>query len=92
MLERWERLLEQHIRTNSELMTREPAGQLAHPKAGTPWYNDASSAIGAPTLSLPILTSEGLPLGVQIMGFEYEDAELVSIARWIMSLFAPQLV
>ena len=29
--ERWERLLEQHIRTNSELMTREPAGQLAHP-------------------------------------------------------------
>ena len=31
MLERWERLLEQHIRTNSQLMTREPAGQLAHP-------------------------------------------------------------
>jgi len=31
MLERWERLLEQHIRTNSQLMTREPAGQLTHP-------------------------------------------------------------
>jgi Asp-tRNA(Asn)/Glu-tRNA(Gln) amidotransferase A subunit family amidase len=68
------------------------AGQLGQPRVGTPWYNDASSAIGAPTLSLPILTVDGLPLGVQIMGFEYEDAELVSMARWIMSLFAPQLV
>jgi Asp-tRNA(Asn)/Glu-tRNA(Gln) amidotransferase A subunit family amidase len=66
-------------------------GQLGQPKAGTPWYNDASSAIGAPTLSLPVLKVDELPLGVQIMGFEYEDAELVSLARWIISHYAPQL-
>jgi Asp-tRNA(Asn)/Glu-tRNA(Gln) amidotransferase A subunit family amidase len=66
-------------------------GQLGQPKAGTPWYNDASSAIGAPTLSLPVLAVEELPLGVQVMGFEYEDAELVAIARWIIGRHAPQL-
>jgi Asp-tRNA(Asn)/Glu-tRNA(Gln) amidotransferase A subunit family amidase len=66
-------------------------GQLGHPKTGTPWYNDASSAIGAPTLSLPLLTVNELPLGVQLMGFEYEDAELVALARWIIDRHAPQL-
>jgi Asp-tRNA(Asn)/Glu-tRNA(Gln) amidotransferase A subunit family amidase len=66
-------------------------GQLGQPKTGTPWYNDASSAIGAPTLSLPVLAVEELPLGVQVMGFEYEDAELVAMARWIIGRHAPQL-
>ncbi len=66
-------------------------GQLGHPKSGTPWYNDASSAIGAPTLSLPLLCVDGLPLGVQLMGFEYEDAELVAMARWLVSHYIPLL-
>jgi Asp-tRNA(Asn)/Glu-tRNA(Gln) amidotransferase A subunit family amidase len=66
-------------------------GQLGQPKVGTPCYNDASSAIGAPTLSLPVLTVDELPVGVQIMGFEYEDAELVARARWIIGRYAPQL-
>jgi Asp-tRNA(Asn)/Glu-tRNA(Gln) amidotransferase A subunit family amidase len=66
-------------------------GQLGHPPSGTPWYNDASSAIGAPTLSLPLLSVDELPLGVQLMGFEYEDAELVAMARWILDRYAPLL-
>ncbi|HTV12517.1 MAG TPA: trehalase family glycosidase [Acidimicrobiales bacterium] len=45
MLERWTRLLEEHIHTACEQMTREPAGQLAHPytvasKPGSPYYSD----------------------------------------------------
>jgi Asp-tRNA(Asn)/Glu-tRNA(Gln) amidotransferase A subunit family amidase len=59
-------------------------GQKGHPSVGTPWYNDASSAIGAPTLNLPLLAIEGVPLGVQLMGFEGADADLVSVARWIL--------
>ena len=59
-------------------------GQKGHPPVGTPWYNDASSAIGAPTLSLPLLSIEGVPLGVQLMGFEGADAELAAIARWLL--------
>jgi len=62
-------------------------GQKGQPKVGTPWYNDASSAIGAPTFSLPLLAAEGAPLGVQLMGFEGEDARLAGLARWILEDF-----
>lgn len=60
-------------------------GQLGQPKIGTPWYNDASSIIGAPTFNLPLLEVDGVPLGVQIMGFENRDADLAAIARWILA-------
>jgi Asp-tRNA(Asn)/Glu-tRNA(Gln) amidotransferase A subunit family amidase len=59
-------------------------GQKGHPPVGTPWYNDASSAIGAPTLNLPLLSIDGVPLGVQLMGFEAADADLMSVARWLL--------
>ena len=59
-------------------------GQKGMPAVGTPWYNDPSSAIGAPTLNLPLLEVEGVPLGVQLMGFEHEDYALVAMARSIL--------
>lgn len=62
-------------------------GQKGHPAVGTPWYNDASSAIGAPTMNLPLLSVEGVPLGVQLMGFERADADLAAVARWVLDAF-----
>jgi Asp-tRNA(Asn)/Glu-tRNA(Gln) amidotransferase A subunit family amidase len=59
-------------------------GQRGLPPVGTPWYNDASSAIGAPTFNLPLLATDGLPLGVQLMGFEGEDEALAAHARWLL--------
>ena len=51
MLERWARLLEEHIHSNCEQMTREPAGQLAHPytvpsRPGSAYYSDALVGLG----------------------------------------------
>ncbi|MGE5146866.1 MAG: amidase, partial [Candidatus Eiseniibacteriota bacterium] len=67
-------------------------GQLGHPKGGTPWYNDASSAIGAPTFNLPLLAVDGVPLGIQLMGFEGADEDLAAMARWFLGAFgAPSL-
>lgn len=48
-----------------------------------PW-----SVLGLPTFSLPLLTVEGLPVGVQLMGFDNGEAGLASIARWIDELLA----
>lgn len=59
-------------------------GQLGQPKVGTPWYNDASSAIGAPAYGLPLLAVDRLPVGVQIVGFESEDEDLTRLANWLM--------
>lgn len=67
-------------------------GQKGQPKVGTPWYNDASSAIGAPTFNLPLLVADGVPLGVQIMGFEGQDAVLAAMARWLLEAFAVPLI
>ena len=59
-------------------------GQKGMPAVGTPWYNDPSSAIGAPTLNLPLLEVDGVPLGIQLMGFEHEDYALMAMARWFL--------
>jgi Asp-tRNA(Asn)/Glu-tRNA(Gln) amidotransferase A subunit family amidase len=59
-------------------------GQKGMPAVGTPWYNDPSSAIGAPTLNLPILKVEDVPLGIQLMGFEHEDYALMAMARSLL--------
>lgn len=42
-----------------------------------------SSFLGVPSLSLPVLRTEGLPLGLQLMGFEQADAALIGAAQWI---------
>jgi len=63
-------------------------GQKGQPKTGTPWYNDASSAIGAPSYNLPLLSVAGVPLGVQIVGFENGDEDLAAIAGWLLATAA----
>jgi Asp-tRNA(Asn)/Glu-tRNA(Gln) amidotransferase A subunit family amidase len=67
-------------------------GQKGQPTVGTPWYNDPSSAIGAPTFNLPLLVVEDVPLGVQIMGFEAADENLAAMARWILTEFGSHTV
>jgi Asp-tRNA(Asn)/Glu-tRNA(Gln) amidotransferase A subunit family amidase len=67
-------------------------GQKGQPRGGTPWYNDASSAIGAPSFSLPLLAAEGVPLGIQLVGFEGEDEDLTGMARMLLEAFGSQAV
>lgn len=63
-------------------------GQIGQPAGGTPWYNDASSAIGAPAVNLPVLSVENVPLGVQLVGFEHDDAGLFAMARALLATAA----
>jgi Asp-tRNA(Asn)/Glu-tRNA(Gln) amidotransferase A subunit family amidase len=48
---------------------------------GNPVFAVPGSLLGVPALSLPLLDIEGLPLGLQLLGFEQEDAGLIAIAR-----------
>ena len=43
-----------------------------------PW-----TTAGVPSISLPVLTSAGLPLGLQVVGVEGRDAATVGVAAWI---------
>jgi Asp-tRNA(Asn)/Glu-tRNA(Gln) amidotransferase A subunit family amidase len=48
----------------------------------------AGSCLGVPAISLPLLTAEGLPLGLQVLGFLDRDAELIAAARWVRDTLA----
>jgi len=38
------------------------------------------SLLGVPALSVPLLSGGGLPVGLQVMGFEQRDADAFAIA------------
>ncbi|OJW29541.1 MAG: hypothetical protein BGO51_10860 [Rhodospirillales bacterium 69-11] len=50
---------------------------------GNPICVVPGSLLGAPGVSLPVLEDEGLPLGLQVLGFPQRDSELFAVARWI---------
>jgi len=40
-------------------------------------------------VTMPLMAVGGLPVGVQIMGQQHEDARCTAIARWMMGAVAP---
>jgi len=48
----------------------------------------SGSCLGVPAISLPLLSVEGLPLGLQLLGFLDRDAELIGSARWVRDTIA----
>jgi len=59
------------------------AAPLGLHSTGNPVFVAPGSLLGVPALSLPLLSAGGLPLGLQLLGFEQADASAVAIARWI---------
>jgi len=50
---------------------------------GSAIYNEGSSVLGAPAISLPLLAVENVPVGIQILGQFDEDERLTAVGRWI---------
>ncbi len=59
---------------------------------GDPVFAAPGSLLGIPAISLPVLSAEELPLGLQILGFEQEDAALFAVAVFLRDLFDDTLV
>lgn len=51
---------------------------------GDPVFNVPATALRVPALSLPLLQVEGMPVGVQMIGFAQGDAALSAYAQWLM--------
>ncbi len=51
---------------------------------GNPIYGDVSSVLGSPAFNLPLLAIDGMPLGLQLMGFYRTDFELAAVAHWLV--------
>ena len=56
---------------------------------GDPSFNVAASYLGTPAIGMPLLEAEGLPLGLQLIGFAHGDASLFAIAAWIRDTLRP---
>lgn len=50
---------------------------------GSPIFNEASSVLGVPAISLPLLAVENSPLGVQLLGPRDGDERLTATACWL---------
>jgi Asp-tRNA(Asn)/Glu-tRNA(Gln) amidotransferase A subunit family amidase len=53
---------------------------------GDPIFAVAGSFLGTPVVSLPALQAEGLPLGLQLLGFTNDDAALFAAAAAALPL------
>ncbi len=65
-------------------------GQPLHPRpTGDFVFNAPSSMLFAPAVTMPMMAVGGMPVGVQVMGQQNEDARMTAIARWISGNIAP---
>lgn len=70
----------------------EPGKPLAPRPTGDFVFNAPSSLLFAPAVTLPLLGVGGLPVGVQVVGQQQEDARMTAIARWLLENVTPQVV
>ena len=62
-----------------------PGEPLAPRPTGDSVFNTASSMLHAPCVTMPLLGVGGMPVGVQLMGQQHEDARMTAFARWMLS-------
>jgi Asp-tRNA(Asn)/Glu-tRNA(Gln) amidotransferase A subunit family amidase len=60
-----------------------PGQPLAAWPTGDAVFNTPSSLLGAPVVTVPLMSVSGLPVGLQVMGQPGTDAQVTAIARWI---------
>ena len=66
-----------------------PGKPLAPRPTGDSVFNTPSSMLFAPALTMPLMSVGGLPVGVQLMGQQHEDARITALARWMLGAVAP---
>jgi Asp-tRNA(Asn)/Glu-tRNA(Gln) amidotransferase A subunit family amidase len=59
-----------------------PGQKLAPRPTGDFVFNAPSSMLFAPVVTVPLMSVGGMPVGVQLMGQQHEDARMTGLARW----------
>ena len=54
---------------------------------GDPNFTVCTSLLGVPAVTLPVLKTQELPLGLQLIGFQDKDAEMFAAAAAVLPLF-----
>jgi Asp-tRNA(Asn)/Glu-tRNA(Gln) amidotransferase A subunit family amidase len=59
------------------------AAPIGLQSTGNPQFAVPSSLLGVPALSLPLFFLDGMPLGLQVLGYANEDASTFATAAWL---------
>ncbi len=66
-----------------------PGQPLAPRPTGDFVFNAPSSMLFAPVVTVPLMSVGGMPVGVQVMGQQGEDARMTALARWLATAVKP---
>jgi len=69
-----------------------PGQPLAPRPTGDSVFNTPSSMLHAPAVTMPLLGVDGMPVGVQLLGQQHQDARMTALARWMLGVVAPVVV
>jgi Asp-tRNA(Asn)/Glu-tRNA(Gln) amidotransferase A subunit family amidase len=69
-----------------------PGQPLAPRPTGDFVFKAPSSMLFAPAVTVPLMSVGGLPVGIQVMGQQHEDALITALARWLLESIAPVVV
>ena len=61
-----------------------PGQPLAARPTGDFVFNAPSSMLFAPVVTVPLMSVGGMPVGIQLMGQQHEDARMTGLARWFV--------
>jgi Asp-tRNA(Asn)/Glu-tRNA(Gln) amidotransferase A subunit family amidase len=53
---------------------------------GNPEFAVPASLLGVPALTLPLFEDDGMPLGLQVIGYFDRDADAFALAAWVMQM------
>ena len=60
----------------------EDKSKLVNWPTGDPAFNFATSILGAPCITIPMLSVDKLPVGIQIIGQREQDYYATQLAKW----------
>jgi Asp-tRNA(Asn)/Glu-tRNA(Gln) amidotransferase A subunit family amidase len=69
-----------------------PGQPLAPRPTGDFVFNAPSSMLFAPVVTVPLMSVGGMPVGIQLMGQQHEDARMTGMARWLHAALKPVAV
>ncbi|HSX81003.1 MAG TPA: hypothetical protein VLQ80_20845 [Candidatus Saccharimonadia bacterium] len=69
-----------------------PGEPMASRPTGDAVFNYPSSMLFAPAVTIPLMSVSGMPVGVQLMGQQHDDARVTAMARWLLGTVSPVVV
>jgi len=68
-----------------------PGEPLTARPTGDAVFNYPTSLLFAPCVSMPLMAVDGMPVGVQLIGQQHDDARMAAHARWLLEHVQPMI-